>query len=164
MRIEKMSMEELRPADYNPRKISDKELEKLKLSIEEFGYVDLVIWNETTGNIVGGHQRYKALEDLGFTEIETVVLELDENKEKALNIALNKISGEFDIEKLKEILSELQFEDINLELTGFDLDEIDDMLEASSMSLDNSEEIDLGEFDDDDFKCRCPECDFHFNA
>lgn len=164
MRIEKMKMEDLRPADYNPRKMSEKELDKLKMSIEEFGYVDLVIWNETTGNIVGGHQRYKALEDLGFEEIDVVVLEMDESKEKALNIALNKISGEFDIEKLKEILSELQFEDIDLELTGFDLEEVENMLTGTSQSLANGGEVDLEDFDDDDFNCRCPKCDFHFNA
>lgn len=164
MRIEKKNLQELRPADYNPRKISEKELERLKASIEEFGYVDLIIWNETTGNIVGGHQRYKALEDLGFNEVDTVILEMDEPKEKALNVALNKISGEFDIEKLKEILSELRFDDFDVELTGFDLDEVDNMLSATSQSLESGGEVDLDDFNDDDFNCKCPKCDFHFNA
>ena len=60
MNIQKISVEKLNPAVYNPRKDlkpGDKEYEKLKRSIEEFGYVEPVIWNQKTGNVVGGHQR-----------------------------------------------------------------------------------------------------------
>lgn len=97
MLIEKKNVAELLPADYNPRKDlrpGDPEYEKLKRSIEQFGYVEPVIWNTTTGRVVGGHQRLKVLQDMGMTEVDCVVVELDEEHEKALNVALNKISGE----------------------------------------------------------------------
>lgn len=57
MIIEKINLEQLIPADYNPRKDlqpGDSEYEKIKRSLEEFGYVDPVIWNKTTGRVVGG--------------------------------------------------------------------------------------------------------------
>lgn len=97
MQIEKIEISKLNPANYNPRKDlkpGDAEYEKLKRSIEQFGYVELVIWNKATGKVIGGHQRLKILADLGLTEVDCVVIELSEEKEKALNIALNKISGE----------------------------------------------------------------------
>ena len=103
MNIEKKKTAELLPAEYNPRKDlkpGDEEYEKLKRSIEEFGYVEPVIWNKKTGRVVGGHQRLKVLIDLGITEVDCVVVEMDEAKEKALNIALNKISGDWDKDKL----------------------------------------------------------------
>ena len=87
MNIQKISVEKLNPAVYNPRKDlkpGDKEYEKLKRSIEEFGYVEPVIWNQKTGNVVGGHQRLKVLLDLGQTEIDCVVVDLDPQREKAL--------------------------------------------------------------------------------
>lgn len=98
MLIEKKNVTELLPADYNPRKDlkpGDKEYEKLKRSIEQFGYVEPVIWNSTTSRVVGGHQRLKVLIDTGITEVECVIVEMDADKEKALNVALNKISGEW---------------------------------------------------------------------
>ena len=103
MLIEKIPAAQLNPAAYNPRrdlKPGDKEYEKLKRSISEFGYVEPVIWNKTTGNVVGGHQRLKVLLDLGQTEVDCVVVELDDKREKALNLALNKIQGDWDENKL----------------------------------------------------------------
>ena len=87
----------LNPAAYNPRKDlkpGDREYEKLKRSITTYGFLEPLIWNKTTGNVVGGHQRLKILLDMGHTEIDCVVVELDPQKEKALNVALNKIQGE----------------------------------------------------------------------
>ncbi|WP_253721208.1 ParB N-terminal domain-containing protein [Brevibacillus brevis] len=78
----------------------DIEYEKLKRSFQEFGYVEPLIWIEQTGNLVGGHQRFKILVEQGTTEIEVSVVSLDEIREKALNIALNKISGAWDEEIL----------------------------------------------------------------
>lgn len=128
MLIQTKNTADLIPADYNPRKdlkSGDVEYEKLKRSIEQFGYVEPVIWNKTTGRVVGGHQRLKVLIDMGVTEVECVVIELDENKEKALNIALNKISGEWDTDKLSLLISDLQCADFDISLTGFDISEID---------------------------------------
>lgn len=130
MQIEKKKTAELLPADYNPRKDlkpGDAEYEKLKRSLEQFGYVEPVIWNKNTGRVVGGHQRLKVLIDMGMTEVDCVVVELDEEKEKALNIALNKISGEWDNDKLALLISDLQGVDFDVSLTGFDPEEIEDL-------------------------------------
>ena len=128
MIIEIKNTADLLPADYNPRKDlkpGDEEYEKLKRSLETFGYVEPVIWNKTTGRVVGGHQRLKVLMDMGMTEIHCVVVELSEEKEKALNIALNKISGEWDNDKLALLIADLQGEDFDVSLTGFEPAEID---------------------------------------
>ena len=92
MIIEKIPVTKLQPAKYNPRKDlqpGDPEFEKLRRSVEEFGYVEPIIWNKRTGVVIGGHQRLKVLQHLGYTEVDCVVLDIDEQKEKALNVALN---------------------------------------------------------------------------
>ncbi len=130
MVIERKNTADLIPADYNPRKDlkpGDPEYEKLKRSLEQFGYVEPVIWNKITGRVVGGHQRLKVLIDMGITEIECVVVELSEDKEKALNIALNKISGDWDKDKLAVLIADLQGTAFDVSLTGFDAAEIDDL-------------------------------------
>lgn len=130
MNIEKKNVKDLLPADYNPRKDlkpGEPEYEKLKRSIEQFGYVEPVIWNEKTGRVVGGHQRLKVLTDMGITEVDVVVVDMDTEKEKALNIALNKISGEWDTEKLALVIADLQGTDFDVSLTGFDPEELEDL-------------------------------------
>lgn len=127
MRIEKIDILKLNPAKYNPRKDlkpGDPEYEKLKQSIKKFGVVEPIVWNKRSGNIVGGHQRYKIFKNMGITKIECVVVDLDELHEKALNVALNKISGEFDIPVLTDLLKDLDSYDFDVSLTGFDEDEI----------------------------------------
>jgi DNA modification methylase len=134
MVIQTLPVDKLVPADYNPRKDlkpGDPEYEKLKRSLSEFGYVEPVIWNQNTGHVVGGHQRLKVLMDTGVTEVECVVVEMTEEKEKALNVALNKISGEWDKEKLSLLISDLQLVDFDVSLTGFDAVEIDKLLSSS---------------------------------
>ena len=86
-----------------------------------------IVWNKQTGNIVGGHQRLKILQDQGHTEIECVVVDLDETEEKALNVALNKVSGEWDLPKLADLISELDNGIFDITLTGFDAAEIEDL-------------------------------------
>ena len=147
MNIQKISVEKLNPAVYNPRKDlkpGDKEYEKLKRSIEEFGYVEPVIWNQKTGNVVGGHQRLKVLLDLGQTEIDCVVVDLDLQREKALNLALNKIQGEWDENKLAELMAELDAGAFDVSLTGFDASEIDELLNRwySKEAIQDSFDID----------------------
>ena len=146
MLIEKMKTENLLPADYNPRKDlkpGDEEYEKLKRSIEQFGYVEPVIWNKTTGRVVGGHQRLKVLIDMGIDEVDCVVVEMDENKEKALNVALNKISGEWDKDKLTLLISDLQAEDFDVSLTGFDAAEIDDLFKDTIQDKIKDDDFDV---------------------
>ena len=132
MEIKKINIDKLNPAKYNPRKElkpGDAEFEKLKRSIEEFGYVEPVIWNKRTNNIIGGHQRFNVLKNLGFTEIDCVVLDIDETKEKALNIALNKISGDWDNDLLTALLKDLEQSGFDVSLTGFDTVEIERMFD-----------------------------------
>jgi len=136
MDIQKIPLSKIKAAKYNPRKNlkpGDAEYEKLRRSIEEFGYVEPVIWNKRTGNIVGGHQRYKILNSLGYTEIDCVVVDIDEQREKALNVALNKISGEFDIPLLTDLLKDLSEDGFDVSLTGFDAAELDELFKDKTI-------------------------------
>lgn len=147
MLIEKKNTADLLPADYNPRKDlkpGDAEYEKLKRSIEQFGYVEPVIWNQTTGRVVGGHQRLKVLIDMGMTEVDCVVVAMDEEKEKALNIALNKISGDWDKDKLALLIADLQGADFDVSLTGFEPAEIDALFKDTLKDGVKDDDFDVG--------------------
>ena len=131
MQLKNLPLAELSPAAYNPRKDlqpGDPDYEKLKRSLTEFGYVEPVIWNKVTGQVVGGHQRIKILRDLGYQSVDCVVVELDETREKALNVALNKISGDWDESKLALLIADLDAADFDAELTGFDEAEIQSLI------------------------------------
>ena len=131
MKLQKVPVEKLKPAKYNPRKDlkpGDPAYEKIKRSMTTYGYVDPVIWNEVTGNIVGGHQRYKVLVTEGVKEIDCVVVHIENPQdEKALNIALNKAVGEWEPKALADLLSDLQLSEYDLGATGFDAAEVDDL-------------------------------------
>jgi len=123
----------LNPAKYNPRKDlqpGDKAYTQLEKSIKEFGNVDPIIWNETTGNVVGGHQRLKVLRQgkSNGDKLEVSVVNLPERKEKMLNIALNKISGDWDNYLLKSLLEDINLEDFEMDIIGFDSKEVNSML------------------------------------
>jgi len=132
MDIQKIPIEQINPAPYNPRidlKPDDPEYQKLRRSIDEFGCVEPLIWNIRTNNLVSGHQRFKVLLARGDQEVIISVVDLPPDKEKALNIALNKIGGDWDRDKLSELLAELiDVPDIDVELTGFDLPEIEELV------------------------------------
>ena len=121
---------ELCPAAYNPRKklkAGDKEYEKIKKSIQEFGYVEPIIANYDM-TVIGGHQRLTVLKDLGYTEVQCVVVHIeDEAKVKALNIALNKITGAWNEQLLADLIVDLQSQDFNTDLTGFEPAEIEQL-------------------------------------
>ena len=125
-----LPVDSLKPAAYNPRKKlkkGDKEYEKIKKSIVEFGYVDPIIVN-FDGTVIGGHQRLTVLSDLGYKEVQCVQVRIDdENKVKALNVALNKITGAWNEELLADLMVDLQDADFNLDLTGFEAPEIDQL-------------------------------------
>lgn len=136
MKIEKMKLDKLNPAKYNPRvdlKPGDKEYEKLKRSVETFGHVLPLVWNKRTKNLVGGHQTLKVLLDLGHKEAEVSVVDLDLKKEKALNMALNRIQGEWDYHKLGDLMRELELEE--RELSGFDADEVAMLVKDDPMEI-----------------------------
>jgi ParB-like chromosome segregation protein Spo0J len=124
MRIEKKPLRDLKRAAYNPRKKlkeGDKEYEKIKRSLETFGQVEPLVWNERTGNLVGGHQRLTVMQDMGYTETDVAVVDLDEAQEKQLNVTLNKVKGRWDFDKLAELLGEME----DVTLTGFEQWEVD---------------------------------------
>lgn len=148
MLIEKHLLSELKPTAYNPRvdlKPSDKEYQAIKNSIESFGNIEPIIWNKRTGNIVGGHQRYKILKEKGILETEVVVVDFDEQKEKAANLALNKAVGLWDDEAVNILLNELKdtewkMEDYNFDLSDFNFDLSDDTEDNSNIDLSDSYE------------------------
>jgi len=119
----------LKPAEYNPRKKlkpGDKEYEKIKNSIEEFGFADPLVVNSDM-TIIGGHQRLNVAVELGYTEVPCAVVDVDKTREKALNIALNKITGEWDEQMLADLLTDLKEADYDLDFTGFDAPEVDQL-------------------------------------
>ena len=121
---------QLKPAAYNPRKQlkpGDKEYEKIKNSIKEFGYVEPIIVNYDM-TVIGGHQRLNVLKDLGYEEVQCVVVHIeDEHKVKALNIALNKITGAWNEQLLADLIVDLQSVDFNVDLTGFEAPEVEQL-------------------------------------
>ncbi len=120
-RIEKMKVSELRPADYNPRTITEDALSGLGASVDRFGMVEPPVFNRRTGTLVGGHQRLKSLGNSTKT-VDVVVVDLDEIEEKALNVTLNnpEIAGTF-TDGLQEILTELaEHDDIWMDTLNLD--------------------------------------------
>jgi ParB-like chromosome segregation protein Spo0J len=131
---------ELQPASYNPRKISSDALGRLTKSLSELGNLQPITWNAKTGNIIGGHQRLKCYSALQKEEVEVWAVWLDEAQEKAANIALNKLSGEFDLPALKDLIEELDTGEIDLDITGFGADELGELMEQTK-----PEEKELGD-------------------
>ena len=165
MELKKQKIGDLKIATYNPRKElneKDKEYQKIKNSIIEFGYVAPIIINADK-TVISGHQRIKVLKDLGYEEIDCIVVNFDKNKEKLLNIALNKISGEWDYQKLESIFNELDENNIDLLITGFDEKEINKLIKETEETMNENTEIDLDNFNDDKFQCKCPKCGFVFD-
>ena len=126
--IRRIPVSEINPAPYNPRiylQPEDPEYQKLKKSIEDFDYIEPLVWNERTKTLISGHQRLKILIEQGITEVEVSVVDFPLEKEKTCNLALNKIRGDWDKEKLADLLSELsKLPDFDVDLTGFDASEI----------------------------------------
>ena len=147
MKIQKLKISDLKPAEYNPRKKlspSDEAYKMLKASIENFGYVDPIIVNIRTMTVIGGHQRLEVLKDLKYEEAECVILDLDETTEKKLNISLNKNSGYWDNDKLEQLFDDLKLSSEEMFATGFTeaevanlkTDFISDLLEEEYSTVD----------------------------
>ncbi len=147
--VREVQVGSINPAPYNPRvdlRPGDPEYEKLARSIDEFGLVEPLVWNSRTGHLVGGHQRFKVLLQRGITTAQVSVVDLPIEKEKALNLALNKIAGGWDHEKLAELLNELvELPGFDLSLTGFDPPEVDELLASALLRSNpaNEEHFDL---------------------
>lgn len=184
MKVREIKIEEIKPAEYNPRKVSYKEYEKLKKSIETFGFVDPIIINLKNMKIIGGHQRFNILMDSylgGSDEFSTLhMIELGdvgwafpnpnleiktESEEKALNIALNKISGQWDNEKLNQLINDLSLENFKIELTGFDDLELEqlNLMEDLEFVPDNLDDLeDTQKVEKPKPIVHCPNCGCEF--
>ena len=132
MQFERRKLADLRPAEYNPRKEltpDDPEYIQIRNSLNEFGYADPIVIN-SNGTIIKGHQRRNVMMDLGYTEAEVIILDIqDKAKEKALNIALNKITGKWDNAILKDLLVELDLEGYDFSVTGFQRPDLEDLIQ-----------------------------------
>jgi hypothetical protein len=129
LEIKRIPLNQINPAKYNPRKDlkpGDPEYEKLKKSIDEFDLVEPLVMNKRGNVLISGHQRLKILKERGDTETEVSIVDLSPERERALNIALNKIRGDWDLPKLSELLKGL--DDDLKDITGFDAEEIDELL------------------------------------
>jgi len=146
MLIRKIPVSEIHPAPYNPRvdlQPGDPDYEKLRKSIATFGYVEPLVWNERTKTLMSGHQRLKILIEQGVTEVEVSVVNFSIEQEKACNLALNKISGRWDEDKLAALLEELQkMPDFDIGLTGFDLPEISEILDRAEEAKEDGFDLD----------------------
>ena len=157
---------ELKSLSCNPRKALTKDdlaYKQLKKSIEKFDYVDPLIFNTKTNHLISGHQRLTVLKDLGYTEIEVNCVDLDEEKEKSLNIALNKISGEWDETKLLNIIDELEKnDDFVLEEIGFSSFEINSL--QDNFKIPDFQPVSIDEVPrlDKKSKIKCPHCGMEF--
>jgi len=145
MQITNIAIDKLNPAKYNPRldlKPEDKEYQDIKRSIVEFTLVEPLVVNKDM-TVIGGHQRLKVLKDLQYKEVPCIVVDLDKQKEKMLNIALNKISGDWDRPRLKDLLEELDSGEFDVSLTGWGQQEIEDLMTEFHVEDEDVEHIKL---------------------
>ena len=143
MQLVEMELKDLHAAEYNPRieiEPGMPEFIKLKNAIERFDMVEPVVWNKRTGNVIGGAQRLAVMRHLGKTTTLVSVIDVDEAQEKLLNVALNKIKGSWDIEKLESLFNDIDYADLST--TGFDTAEIALFYEKYSDEFDTHDTVD----------------------
>lgn len=156
-----MKLNDIYPAEYNPRKTlkpGDTEYEALKNSLERFGLAEPLIVNKATERLISGHQRLNVLKASGIKEAEVVLVELNEDQEKLLNIALNKIDGDWDYEKLENLFEDIKADDIKF--TGFTPEELRNLFDSDFSDLEEDEEKksqDVGDKDKNNKNLDIPE-------
>ena len=129
--IENVPIDSLHPDPANPRRIGKEELEALTRSLREFGFVQPVLARKTDNVVIGGHQRLLAARRLGWKTVPAIFLDLSVEQSRLLNLALNRISGEWDQELLARMLADLKpVEDIDLSLSGFTEEELGKLLKS----------------------------------
>lgn len=183
MQLEEIQITDIIPSEYNPRRISEEEYNKLAKSLNNFGVVDPIIINLQNNHIIGGHQRYDVLHeqyiqdnnkyetlhllrlgDIGWVFPDTELKVKSDDHEKALNLALNKISGEWDEIKLKPLLEELSLKGFDIEITGFDDVELaelsmkEEFMDNEFEFIDNNSYELPAEEEEMKVKITCPEC------
>jgi ParB-like chromosome segregation protein Spo0J len=128
LEVRSLPVGSLKPAGYNPRVISGREMAKLRQSLRRFGFVEPLVVRRADGLVLGGHQRLRAACEEGLAEVPCVLVDCSDAEAKLLNLALNKIGGSWDVPRLAELLAELSAADAELGLTGFEPDEVDRLL------------------------------------
>jgi len=152
MNTTEVKISDLKLAKYNPRQISNDDMASLVNSIREFGFVEPVVVNKDN-TVVGGHQRLIACKQLGYEEVPVVYVDLSKKKEKILNLALNRIHGDWDLQKLSLVLEELKMDNGgDISLTGFSEIEIEQIINP---------EIKQPEYDENlETQNKCPKCGY----
>jgi DNA modification methylase len=132
LQVRQLKITELKPSEYNPRKWSEGQFQKLRESIEKFGIVDPLIVNaygQRQNIVIGGNMRLEVLKDLGYDDVPIVYVSLDEAKERDLNVRLNRTGGDWDYDLLKEfdesLLADIGFESEEIDVI-FDIDDMDE--------------------------------------
>lgn len=165
MHVQDVRVAELREADYNPRSISEHDLESLRRSMRQYGVVQPIIANKRKGRenvVVGGHQRLRVLKELGHETVPVVYVDLDEGRERALNVALNRITGDFEDRPLALLVQSLRDDDEALRLTGLHEEELAGILALGVLGPPPVPQ-EYGESGPkDDPTVQCPKCDFEF--
>jgi DNA modification methylase len=147
--IEYVKIGDLKPYEGNPRKIDDTEMKKLRKSLVDFGFVDPVIARKSDNMVIGGHMRLLAAKHEGYETVPVVYTEFEDSKAAMLNIALNKISGEFDWPKLGDLFQEFDDGEFDLEMSGFSTEEIEDLMAGLDAASGEIEEDEVPEVPDD---------------
>ena len=168
-KVRTVKLTDVKPFKDNPRVIGDRSRKGLLASLRRFGYVDLVVWNKRTGNIVGGHQRYDLLVKEGVEEADMIVVDLPEAEELAANLTLNnpEIEGEWD-DPINELLDHLGEVDQEF-FTDANFDDLQKAVESmvprtgEDSYEDKNQEIDI---DDLTAECdtKCPCCTFEWEV
>lgn len=153
-KIQHLDVNSLNPAVYNPRTITEKELKKIKDSVKEFGMVEPIIVNDDM-TVIGGHQRLKCAQALGWKTVPCIVLTLSKKDEKRLNLKLNRLGGEFDDILLRSLLEE--FDQSEIPEIGFDDEELKKIFAVDNL-IDTDQEPEIK----DEKKTICPECGHQF--
>lgn len=164
---EKMRLADLKPSPCNPREIMQRAFAGLEASVSRFGYVEPIVWNKRTGNIVGGHQRHKLLLEKGVEEATVMVVDMDIDDEMGANLTLNNpdVEGDWD-DTAQDLINRVNTNDSGL-FSALNMDALQKRLEGRKprMGLDSysdkNKEIDLDDLDDD---TKCPCCGFTFEV
>lgn len=134
-RMKTVKLTDLNPAPYNPNYMDKTQTQQLSQSIDTWGYLDPIIVNKRNMVVIGGHQRLTKLLKKGITEEDVVLVDLDTPNEKALNLALNKIKGQFDETKLQILIEDLELEGFDVELTGFQNSELESLFPEEKLPV-----------------------------
>ena len=159
MKITMRRASELRFSEFNPRYLSDHDRESLRESLRTFGFVEPLVVNKNpqiNDVVVGGNQRLSVALELGIEEVPTIEVDLPETKERILNLALNRIHGDWDEVKLHDVIESIQAENGDIELTGFTDIEIEKMLAEAAVFPEK-------EFDENiPVNNKCPKCGYEW--